>query len=99
MKTVTLGELAKLVDGRVLGDADLSVARVAPIDVAREGDITFVTNPKYIKALSTTSASAVIVSPDLSSQCSKPGIECANPYLAFAKILTLLAVRSRKLRE
>lgn len=98
MNRVTLGELATLVEGRVLGDADLSVTRVAPIDVATEGDITFVTNPKYIKALSTTAASAVIVSPDLSSQCDKPGIECANPYLAFAKILTRLAVRKPEVK-
>ena len=92
MKTATLSELAALVEGRVLGDADLRVVRVAPIDAAQDGDITFVTNPKYIKALDTTAASAVIVSPKLSSQCNKPGIECANPYLAFAKILTYLAV-------
>lgn len=92
MKTVTLGELAALVEGRVLGDANLSVSRVAPIQSAQDGDITFVTNPKYVHALSTTAASAVIVSPGLASKTTLPGIECDNPYLAFAKILTFMAV-------
>ena len=98
MKTATLGELAVLVDGRVLGDAEISVSRVAPIDVAQDGDITFVTNPKYINAMTSTTASAVIVSPDLSSRCNKPGIECVNPYLAFAKVLTFLAVNKPEMK-
>jgi len=92
MKTATLAELADLVQGSLLGDGALRVSRVAPINAARDGDITFVTNPKYIKALATTAASAVIVSFDLASQSEKPGIACANPYLAFARILSYLAV-------
>lgn len=92
MKCATLGELAALAEGRVLGDTNVTVSRVAPIHAAQDGDITFVTNPKYIKALATTTASAVIVAPELAEQCTIPGIVCANPYLAFARILTFLAV-------
>jgi UDP-3-O-[3-hydroxymyristoyl] glucosamine N-acyltransferase len=98
MKSATLTELATLVEGNVIGDATVSVSRVAPIDAAVSGDITFVTNPKYIKALETTSASAVIVSPKLASKCNLPGISCANPYLAFAKILTFLSVEVPKVK-
>ena len=36
MKTATLGELAELVDGRVLGNAEICVSRVAPIDAAQK---------------------------------------------------------------
>ncbi len=98
MKSATLAELANLVDGTVLGDSAVSVSRVAPIDLAQVGDITFVTNPKYIKALETTAASAVIVSPGLADRCSKPGIVCKNPYLAFAKILTFLSVETPEVK-
>ena len=49
-KTATLAELAALIDGRVVGDENFRVLRVAPINAAREGDITFVANPKYIAA-------------------------------------------------
>jgi UDP-3-O-[3-hydroxymyristoyl] glucosamine N-acyltransferase len=91
-KTATLRELADLVGGTVRGDADIRIKRIAPLDVAQEGDLTFFTNPKYAAALLTTQASAVILATGTEVDCHKPCLECANPYLAFAKILTLLAV-------
>lgn len=91
-RTATLGELAALVGGTVRGDAALTIRRVAPLNAAIEGDLTFFTNPKYAAALKTTRASAVIVAPGLELDCALPQLQCANPYLAFAKILTQLAV-------
>lgn len=86
-----LGELAALVGGTVQGDASLAITGVAPIDGAGPGDITFLANPKYLEGLATTGASAAIVAPGVEA----PGLDllvCANPYLAFAKILTRLKV-------
>lgn len=91
-KTATLGELAALVGGSVSGDADLEIRRIAPLNAAAEGDLTFFTNPKYALALKTTNASAVIVANGVEVDCDLPQLQCANPYLAFAKILTHLAV-------
>lgn len=88
----TLKELAELVEGTVVGDGDLEIRRLAPIDAAAEGDITFVTSAKYLAKLRDSKASAVIVTPGVEL----PGfalIACRNPYLAFAKILTHLQVR------
>jgi UDP-3-O-[3-hydroxymyristoyl] glucosamine N-acyltransferase len=88
----SLRELADLVGGTVVGDADLEIARVAAIDEAGPGDVTFVANPKYLSRLAQTKASAVIVSAGVEA----PGVSlivCDNPYLAFAKILTRLQVR------
>ncbi|MEE4252465.1 MAG: UDP-3-O-(3-hydroxymyristoyl)glucosamine N-acyltransferase [Desulfuromusa sp.] len=87
----TLQQLADLVSGEIHGNADLEVLRVAPIDKAQVGDITFVANPKYLAKLKDCQASAVILAPGIDV----PGqnlIVCANPYLAFAKILTFLQV-------
>jgi len=84
-----LQQLAELVDGRVQGDPELEISRVLPIDMARKGDITFVANPKYLSRLKDCQASAVIVAPGVDA----PGLNLlvyANPYLAFAKILTSL---------
>lgn len=84
-----LQQLAELVDGRAQGDPELEISRVLPIDMARKGDITFVANPKYLSRLKDCQASAVIVAPGVDA----PGLNllvCANPYLAFAKILTFL---------
>lgn len=86
-----LKQLAELIGGQVEGDADIEISRVAPIDLAREGDITFVSNPKYLPHLKRCKASAVIVSPGVESPGSNL-LVCKNPYLAFAKILTVLHV-------
>jgi UDP-3-O-[3-hydroxymyristoyl] glucosamine N-acyltransferase len=88
----TLNELAELVGGTVVGNGDLEIRRVAPIDQAREGDITFVANPKYLSRLKDTRASAVIVTPGVEAH-GFSRIVCSNPYLAFAKILTFFQAR------
>jgi len=84
-----LKQLAELVGGEVIGDPGLEISRVAPIDQAQQGDITFVANPKYLPQLAMCQASAVIVTPGTEVDGSSL-IVCKNPYLAFAKILTFL---------
>jgi len=91
MCKATLAELAALVDGHILGDESLEVQGFAPFETAGEGDITFITNPKYLKKLGETRATAVIVNQELAAPCAL--IVCANPYLAFAKTLKRLYVK------
>lgn len=84
-----LKDLAEHVGGTVVGDGSIEITRVAPIDSAAAGDITFVANPKYLPKLAQTRASAAIVAPGVDT-AGLPLLVCRNPYLAFAKILTLL---------
>lgn len=84
-----LKDLAEHVGGTVVGDGNIEIQRVAPIDNAIEGEITFVANPRYLPKLAQTKASAAIVAPGVEST-ELPLLVCRNPYLAFAKILTLL---------
>jgi len=81
-------ELAEWVGGAVIGDGEVEISGVAPIEGARSGDITFISNPKYLPRLSETKASAVIVSREI-RQAKKSLLSVDNPYLAFAKILHL----------
>jgi UDP-3-O-[3-hydroxymyristoyl] glucosamine N-acyltransferase len=83
-----LKELAAWVGGTVIGDGDVDISGGAAIEEAQPGEITFISNPKYLSMLSATKASAVIVSPTV-TQGDKPLLSIANPYLAFAKILSL----------
>jgi len=85
-----LRELAEWVDGTVVGDGEIEIFGVSGIDEAQAGEITFVANPKYLRKLSETHASAVIVSKE-ATRGEKPLLSVANPYLAFAKILTLFS--------
>lgn len=93
----TLNELAELVGGTVVGDGEAEIHRVAGIDSAKSGEITFLANPKYLPLLKTTQASAVMVKPGVEA----PGVSllvCPNPYLAFAKVLTTLHVAKPEYR-
>ncbi|MBI5327078.1 MAG: UDP-3-O-(3-hydroxymyristoyl)glucosamine N-acyltransferase [Deltaproteobacteria bacterium] len=93
----TLKELACLVDGEVSGDGNIVITGVAGIDNAKQGEITFIANPKYAAWISNTRASAIILSPDIKAhdglsaaeQAGKNFLYVKNPYLAFAKILAV----------
>jgi len=84
----TLKELAEWLGGKVVGDGDVEISGVASIDEANPGEITFIANPKYLPKLAQTKASAVIVSPEV-TQAEKPLLCVPNPYLAFAKVVSL----------
>ena len=87
-----LQELAEFVDGEVVGDGTTLIERVAGIAQATDGDITFVSNPKYESRAKDCKASAIIVSPKL-RDLGRNLLVCGNPYLAFAKIVGLLMER------
>ena len=85
-----LQTLADLVGGELQGDPGFDILRVAPIDQAQPGDVTFVANPKYLAKLKQCQASAVLLAPGVKAPGNLNLIICDNPYLAFAKILTFL---------
>ncbi|MBP7217284.1 MAG: UDP-3-O-(3-hydroxymyristoyl)glucosamine N-acyltransferase [Candidatus Omnitrophica bacterium] len=85
----TLQEIARLIDGEVVGDSSLVITGVSGIKEAHAGDITFLANPKYAPLLEKTLASAIITSKEI-THCPKPSIRTENPSLAFAKLLSQL---------
>jgi UDP-3-O-[3-hydroxymyristoyl] glucosamine N-acyltransferase len=87
-----LKELAEWVDGTVVGDGEVEISGVASIEEARQGQITFISNPKYLPHLSKTHASAVIVSKEV-KQADKPLLCVTDPQSAFAKVLTLFSLK------
>lgn len=89
LRTYTLRELARIVDGELSGDGDVSIAGASGIKEAHAGEITFITNDAYEKFLDTTRASAVIGHADI--ECALPSIRVEDPYLAFAKVLAVFA--------
>ena len=82
-----LSEIASAIEARLEGD-DVEITRVAGIEQAGPGELTFVANPRYAGAARTTKASAVIVAEDFPA-LSIPTLRNANPYMAFAKALNL----------
>ena len=88
---MNLRELAERLQCRLDGDGDIVVTRVAGIERAEPGDLTFIANPKYHGFLHTTRASAVLVAPGVDRPEGGPSLlVCDRPYLAFAQALGLL---------
>jgi UDP-3-O-[3-hydroxymyristoyl] glucosamine N-acyltransferase len=56
----TLKEVAKLIDGDIVGNKDTVITGVCGIKEAKEGDLTFIANPKYLPLMDETKASAII---------------------------------------
>lgn len=87
---ISLRELAELVGGKVIGDPDAKVSGLGSLDDATEGQITFLSNPKLVAKVEKTRATAVILPKGVDS-FGRNVIETANPYLAFAKVLSLFS--------
>lgn len=87
-----LGDIAQRLRGRVEGDPAIDIVRVAGIEHAQSGDLTFVANTKYLGHLESTRASAVIVGASVTVPAGARAIvRCDNPYLAFAQAVGLFA--------
>ncbi|MCX7661956.1 MAG: UDP-3-O-(3-hydroxymyristoyl)glucosamine N-acyltransferase, partial [Candidatus Omnitrophica bacterium] len=55
----TLKEISQFIDGELIGEPEILIFGVSGIKEAKEGEITFLANPKYLPYLEKTSASAV----------------------------------------
>jgi len=71
---------------------DTSVERVAPLDHAGEGDLSFLENPHYLPMLATSKAALILISPKFLDRAPKnaPLLVAREPYRAFAQIGTAL---------
>lgn len=74
--------------GARLDGQDLEISAITGIEQAQAGELTFVSNPKYVAAARSTRASAVIVAEDF-PPLDRPTLRARNPYLVFARALQL----------
>ncbi|MCM2255772.1 MAG: UDP-3-O-(3-hydroxymyristoyl)glucosamine N-acyltransferase [Vicinamibacteria bacterium] len=88
-----LDALAARLGCALRGDGSVDVARVAGLDQAGPGDITFLANPRYADKLDATRASAVIVRAEVATAL--PALLSDNPYLSFAQALEVLHPQPR----
>lgn len=86
---LTVSELAAFVGGQFASDANgaAKIIGAASIAEARDGDVTFFGNAKYLAGLKTCRATAALVPADFAETISPIAIRCENPTLAFSKVL------------
>jgi UDP-3-O-[3-hydroxymyristoyl] glucosamine N-acyltransferase len=90
---VTLAELAARLDCVLEGDGAIEIRRIASLDDAGPGDVTFLANPRYASRIPHTRASAVIADSSLrTAPCAV--LRSPHPYLTFARAVALLSPAS-----
>ncbi len=85
----TLKALAEFVGGALTVSNDYEITALNTLQNAGEGELAFLSNRKYQSQLSSTKASAVLVTQEFQSVLPCAGIIVDDPYLAFAKLSKL----------
>ncbi|MCX6315120.1 MAG: UDP-3-O-(3-hydroxymyristoyl)glucosamine N-acyltransferase [Sphingobacteriales bacterium] len=82
-------QIAMMINGRVEGNAEVTVSSFGKIEEAKAGQIAFLANPKYEEYLYTSLASVIIISEtqELKQPVAATLIKVADAYSAFAIML------------
>jgi UDP-3-O-[3-hydroxymyristoyl] glucosamine N-acyltransferase len=89
-KQYSLSAIAETLGGYVLGDGATLISHVASLANAQSGDICFLNDAKYQKALVSCEASAVVLRESDVDLTALPRIIVGNPYAYFAKLSAFL---------
>lgn len=94
VRTLTASDVVALVGGTLHGDPTATVARVAPIDRADAGEISFLASARYAPLIERSRASIVLVSPELAGVSGSAAIAArivvARPLEAMLALLPVL---------
>jgi UDP-3-O-[3-hydroxymyristoyl] glucosamine N-acyltransferase len=87
---LSLAKVAELVGAKLLrGDPETVIRGAAPLEAAGEGDLSFLDNPKYVKHLADTRASACLCHARYADRAPLrvSVLETADPYRAYSAYL------------
>jgi UDP-3-O-[3-hydroxymyristoyl] glucosamine N-acyltransferase len=95
-----LKDLARLVDGTVVGNAAVEIKGVAPVEEAKSGDLVFVLDKPFLASALKCGASALLVPSNLEitgppAVAGKSAIIAVNPRHAMAKILAVFQTKKK----
>ena len=88
--TITLEQLARHLGAELHGDANVVIQRIANLETAQAGEISFLSDSKYQKHLSATQASAVLIREADLAACQTNALVLKDPYVGFARVAQLL---------
>lgn len=86
---LTLATLAATLGLKFRGDGERSVRSLASLESAQADQLSFVASEKYLAALKSSHAGAVIIAPELAEQTQADCLLSATPYTCYAKATRL----------
>ena len=84
-------QISLLLGGKITGDVDRKVSDIGSIESAKEGQLTFLCDAKYLAYLPTTQASVVLMTASIpfEGETSATIIRVENARAAMGQLLTL----------
>ena len=89
-----LSQIARIVDGKLIGDENALIRGVAGFETVTSDQITYAGNAAYLKQIDDTPAGAILV-PFGVENPSKNLIQVENPRIAFNRVTELFLSRSK----
>jgi UDP-3-O-[3-hydroxymyristoyl] glucosamine N-acyltransferase len=86
---MTVSELAAAIGAELVGDGAPALTSAATLEAAGPGQVSFLSNRKYMDQLAATRASAVIVAPGVNQE-GVTLLKTSDPYYAFSKAVVAL---------
>ena len=86
---IALRDLAERCGAELAGNGELMIYRVATLEDADAGSISFLSNARYRSQLASTRAGAVIVAPRDAQATPLPKLVTANPYAVYARVASI----------
>lgn len=99
MINIKTKELANKLNGRLIGSGDLSIIKLNKIADAKEGELTFLGDKKYLHYLESSAASCVLIKEEFESECNKSNVDyivVENPHEAFVGLMMDIAANIKK---
>ena len=88
---LTAQQIAEILNGKIVGNAEVEVNSLAKIEEGKKGDLCFLANEKYTPHIYTTKASIVIVNTSFISETEITStlIKVEDAYSSFSQLLEL----------
>ncbi|MDT9587564.1 MAG: UDP-3-O-(3-hydroxymyristoyl)glucosamine N-acyltransferase [Candidatus Arsenophonus melophagi] len=90
MASIRLSDLAKKLDAKLKGNRDIMITGIAPLHLAKEGQITFLSDSRQITKLANCKAAAVVLHQKDVSHSNITALIVKDPYLAYAQLAQIL---------
>jgi UDP-3-O-[3-hydroxymyristoyl] glucosamine N-acyltransferase len=101
LHSITVGEIARLLDAQFFGDPATIITGVAGLDATAPGSISFIEDAKLLSVALSSSAAAIIAPASMFDELQKeskrptkrgrkPMVLTRNPRLAFAKVMEFM---------
>jgi len=86
-RPVSLIEIAKIIDAKIIGNAEANATGINEIHKVEKGDLVFVDHPKYYKKCIDSAASYIIINEETTFPSEKALLMVDKPFEAYQEIV------------